>query len=480
MRTLILPLALALVASVHAQSKTVRDLGAVGDGQADDTAVIQKAVDSGMGGIVLPRGVYKLTKTVTIDLDKTGFTSLIGDGTASVLMTGSGPAFHFIGTHEGSAAPSQFKPNVWEKQRMPIVRGIEIVGGHEEADGLEFTGVMELTVTETDIRECRHAIHFTTRNRNLIVSNCHLYKNRGVGVFYDNVNIHQSNIIGCHISYNAGGGIVTRGGNVRNLHIGTCDIESNMSPDTPATANVLIDCTGGSTGEVAITGCTLQHNSKSPGSANIRVLGKGTVSETKTDETKEGHIAITGNVFSDVMVNIHLDHARGVSITGNTFWEGFEHDLLIENSDVVVVGPNDFDRNPRYVVNGNWAEDINGLVFRNCADCKLSGFMVKGVWKKPSAVLLEKCDRFTVNDVSILDCDGIGLHLKDCTNSVVSDCVVSDDRAEKKAALSLKVEGGKDNWIKGNVFANGVDAVKDGTALLEGNRMPRPTGASGK
>jgi hypothetical protein len=52
----------------------------------------------------------------------------------------------------------------------------------------------------------------------------------------------------------------------------------------------------------------------------------------------------------------------------------------------------------------------------------------------------------------------------------VSDCVIRDDRegAEKQAILSLKVDGGKDNWIKGSVLANGVEAAKD-TALLEGN-----------
>ncbi len=461
---------LAFVLSASAQApKTVRDFGAVGDGVADDTAAVQKAIDSGAGDIVFPRGTYRLTSTVRVELDRVGFTSLSSTGTARVIMAGAGPAFHFVGTHGGSADPWQFKANVWEKQRMPIVRGLEITGAHEEADGLEFTGVMQLTVSETHIRDCRHAIHFTTRNRNLIVANCHLYHNRGIGVFYDNVNIHQSNIVGCHISYNAGGGVVTRGGNVRNLHIGTSDIESNMTPDAPATANVLIDCTGGSTGEVAITGCTLQHNSKSPGSANIRVIGRGKMNDNKDEPTQEGHIAITGNVFSDVMVNIHLQHARGVSITGNTFWEGFEHDLLVEDSQAVVVGPNDFDRNPRYAVNGNWAKDLNGLTFLRSADCKLSGFLVKGVWRKDAAVLLEQCDRFTLTDLSILDSDGIGLWMKDCTRTRVSDCVVRDDRPERKATLSLKVEGGSANWIKGSLFTNGIDAAK-GTATLEGNR----------
>jgi hypothetical protein len=82
---------------------------------------------------------------------------------------------------------------------------------------------------------------------------------------------------------------------------------------------------------------------------------------------------------------------------------------------------------------------------------------------------LEKCDRFTISDVSILDCDGIGLWMKDCTRTVVSNCVIRDDREEKKATLSLKVEGGSGNWVKGSVLANGTEASK-ANAVLEGNR----------
>ena len=467
--SIILAVAVYCCAIAGSETKTVRDFGAVGDGKADDTVALMGAVDNG-GSIVLPKGVYRINRPITIDLDKAGFTSLSGDGTARVVMAGAGPAFRFVGTHEGSAAPKDFKENVWERQRMPVVRGIEIVGAHEQADGLEFSGIMELTVCEVNIRDCRHAIHLTQRNRNIVISNCHLYHNRGCGVFYDDVNLHQSNITGSHISYNNGGGVVLRGGDVRNVQIGTCDIESNMAANAPPTANVLIDCTGGSIGEVAITGCTLQHNNQSAGSANIRVMGRGQLSKTKADPTQEGHIAITGNVFSDVKVNIHLDGARGVSISGNTFWEGFEHDLLIENSQSIVIGPNDFDRNPRYVVNGNWSKDLNGLTLRNCSDCKLNGLLVKGVWGKDGAVVLEKCQRCTITDCSILDCDGVGLQLTGCSRCKVSECKIRDDRPEKKSKGSLKVEGGTENWIKGNVLSNGASVAKD-AGIEEGNRQ---------
>jgi hypothetical protein len=466
MKPILFALLITFGFSVHA--KSVRDFGALGDGKSDDTAAIQQAVDSGSGGVEFPKGSYRLTKTITVDLEKVGFTSLVSDGTAKIIMAGSGAAFHFVGNHGGTADPATLKPDVFARQRMPLVRGLEITGDHAEADGIEATGTMQLTVTETTIHELRHAIHLTGRDRNILISACHLYNNRGVGIFFDQVNLHQSNIVGCHISYNAGGGVVTRGGQVRNVQIGTCDIESNMTPDAAPSANILLDSTEGSTDEVAITGCTLQHNSKSAGSANIRVIGKGLTSEKDTTETQEGHIAITGNVMSDVKVNIHLQNARGVSISGNSFWEGFEHDLLIEHSQCIVIGANDFDRNPRYVVNGNWTKDLNGLTFVNCADCKLSGVLVKSVWAKAAAISLEKCDRTTLTDLSILDSDGIGLWMKDCTRCKISDCVIRDDRAEKKMTLSLKVEGGSNNWIKGSILANGADVTKD-AALLEAN-----------
>ena len=97
-----------------AQAGDVRQFGAVGDGTADDTAAIQKAVDSSAGDVQFPRGRYLLTKPIVIDLDRVGYTSISGNGTAQVIMAGPGPAFRFVGTHEGSASPATFKDNVWK------------------------------------------------------------------------------------------------------------------------------------------------------------------------------------------------------------------------------------------------------------------------------------------------------------------------------------------------------------------------------
>ncbi|MCH8923780.1 MAG: lamin tail domain-containing protein, partial [Planctomycetes bacterium] len=80
------------------------------------------------------------------------------------------------------------------------------------------------------------------------------------------------------------------------------------------------------------------------------------------------NVTITGNVLSDVMVNIHLRDCRSVAITGNTLWKGYQHNLLIEGCSNVVIGPNCFDRNPRYGPhNGPVAH--NSLIVRNSEDC---------------------------------------------------------------------------------------------------------------
>src|SRR6478672_4051311 len=109
---------------------TVLDFGAKGDGQADNSAAIQELIDAKVGSIRFPAGTYRITKTLVVNLDKVGFTSFVADGSARLVMAGAGPAIRFGGTHAGSADPASFKPEVWERQRMPVVEGLAITGEH--------------------------------------------------------------------------------------------------------------------------------------------------------------------------------------------------------------------------------------------------------------------------------------------------------------------------------------------------------------
>jgi hypothetical protein len=437
-----------------AESGTAR-IG-VGDGVADDTAAIQRAIQESRSAIRLAPGNYRLTQTIEIDLEKTGFVGIHGDGVARIVMEGSGPAFRLVGTHAGTADPKTVEPQVWDRQRMPLIDGLEIVGQHPEACGIEAAGTMQLTLTRLVIRRTRHAVHLVQRNRNVLIADCHLYENHGVGIYLDNVDLHQINVNACHISYNAQGGIVSLGGNVRNLQVNGCDIESNMSPETPPTANILIDCSRSSSGtaEVAISGCTIQHNSKSKDSANIRILGRGSAI-VPNPSRQWGNVAIVGNVLSDVACNIQLSDCRGVTVQGNTFWMGYQHNLLVEKSSHIVIGPNNFDRNPSYT-HGNASTADNAIVFRQCQDCTLTGLHVSQVLRQPAAILIEDSRRMNISSCTILDSDGVGLLLRQVHQSLVSGCLIADDRQDRPAAASLRIDGGSGNQIFSNALQHGL------------------------
>jgi hypothetical protein len=316
------------------------------------------------------------------------------------------------------------------------------------------------------IRRVLHGVHLIERNRNVTIADCHIYQNDGVGVFLDHVDLHQFNMGSCHVSYNAGGGVVVRGGNVRNIHLGACDIEANMAADTPATANVLIDCTGGSVAEVAITGCTIQHSPVGPESANIRMLGRDDTATTDALRgNRYGNITITGNVLSDVQFNIDLDGVRTATITGNTLWQAYTTSIRVTNSSHVVLGANVLDRNPRY---GSKLPVMENVVFKSCQDCSIAGLHLQGSQHPDAGLLLVDCKRMNVTGCTILDCDGAGLELRGVADSIVSDCLIRDDREGKGGGISLRVTAGLGNLIVDNRLGGKVENLP-GSGRVQGN-----------
>jgi hypothetical protein len=142
-----------------------------------------------------------------------------------------------------------------------------------------------------------------------------------------------------------------------------------------------------------------------------------------------------------------------VTITGNTFWEGYQHDLLVEDSSHIVVTGNNFNRNPRYVVNGSLGAEHNGLAFRRCSETTVAANGISGVFAKPAAVEVTECRRMLINSNSILDSDGSGLLLREVSDSLVSANLIRDDRpldaGEKRPAI--QVHGGTGNSLNSNL-----------------------------
>ena len=167
--------------------------GAAADGLTDDTKAIQHAINDGDGLVELPRGIYRITKPLVIELKECDRTAVVGfGGTAKILMDGEGPAFIVKATHGSTADPTGFRDEEWLRERMPMFSDFEIEGVHPKSQGILIDGVMQPTLKGVLIRKVHHAVHVVNRARNLLIDHCHFYHNRGVGVFLDNVNLHQN------------------------------------------------------------------------------------------------------------------------------------------------------------------------------------------------------------------------------------------------------------------------------------------------
>ena len=428
----------------------------------DMTSELQSQIDGNGGRLLLIEQNYRITSTLEFDLKKLGAAAIKSVGGATIIMDGAGPAIRFTGTHEGTASPKSFKPATWN-ERMPIVTGIEILGAHPEADGIELRQTVAPIVNRVSVRWCRHAIHLSNRNRNVVISDCHLYENSGIGVFLDDVNLHQINVSNSHISYNRAGGIVVRDGNVRNLQVTGCDIEGNMPADeTPTrTANILIDVSGSaddktkSIAEIAITGCTIQHSANYSGSeektqalggANIRLAGKAIYPINS--------VTISGNVISDTTTNVDISYSHDVTVSANTFFAPKPNNLLVANSQRVVVTGNTF--NPRQFARPGT------IRFVNCADCILANSTIHKFATPDGAVILDQCSGFSLTGLLLTDCDS-GIVLTSSKDTIIANCRVARTTTTEP---DLAVDGSSsDIALSGNQFTGTV--VFDGKVIQQ-------------
>ena len=397
----------------------VREFGAVGDGRGDDTEAIQHTVSQGDGMLYFPPGTYRITQSIEVRLAKRGPLSIDGSGgSAKVVMAGPGPAFRLAGTHGGTGDPGSRKSNVASHQRLPTIRNIEVEGAHAEADGFELVETMQSVFEGVMVTRCRHGIHLIKRNRNVLISHCHIYFNTGVGVYLNGVNLHQINVASSHISYNRLGGIRLERSEVRNLQITGNDIEYNNHKSHVAkpepTAEIYIDTTaeGASVNEVTIASNTIQATG-SPGGANIRIM------EKPDSSRPPGLFAVSGN------------------ISGNTFRR----------------------HTPRYGT---------GVRFTGCSDIAFTGCSIldETAESQPdlTALLeLDRCKRINITGSQFLN-GTIGVDGKDCSHVILTGNTLHDTRERPIAKHAIRFTGEGE----GNTAAHNSLGQTSGKAI-EGN-----------
>lgn len=437
----------------------VKEYGAIGDGVTDDTEAIRHCVSMGDGSLTFPRGDYAISSTIEIQLDETGRVGIDGsNGTAKIVMKGEGPAIRVIGTHGGTGDPTSAQPNVWANQRMVTLRNIEITGEHEAADGVELIETMQSTFDGVLIRQVHNGIRLHKRNRNVLISDSHIYHNTGVGVYLDEENLHQINISGNHISYNRRGGIRIEGSEIRNLQITGNDIEYNnfrvFGAEPEAVAEIYIDTTAerASVNEVTIASNTIQAT-VSEGGSNIRII------EERNASRPPGLWAISGNIIGSQQNNVHLTGCYGVTISGNCIYSGENRNLLLNDCQQISITGNVFRRHtPRMNC---------GVRLEKSKECVISGCTIHDEsedGQASGASLLEilDCSRITITGCQLLNGVPYGLHVQSSSKVNFTGCIVDEDRLPDPSRRSIRFEGnGERNQIADSTIGSPMDISGD-------------------
>lgn len=453
----------------------VRSFGAVGNGTIDDTEAIRHAVNGGDGVLYFPPGEYIISDTIEIPLATAGPLGITGaHGTTRILMKGAGPAFRLIGTHGGTGDPDSASVSVNYIERMPVISDIEVVGENPMADGFECILTKQAVFQRVLIRQVRHGIHLVKRNRNVLISDCHIYHNTGVGIFMDGVNLHQINICDSHISYNRLGGIRIEESEVRNLQITGNDIEYNNhkqhGTDPEPTAEIYIDTSaeGASVCEVTIASNTIQAT-VSEGGSNIKIIDNrhGAMHELMPEVGRPpGLWTITGNVIGNQQVSVHLIGCYGIILSGNTIYSSEQQNLLLEECSQIISSGNLFRRHTPALGTGVKIKDCHTI---NVNGCTFHDEHPEG--QQSGLPLLDVTDSNLVNISGCQVTNGVpeGISLNNVSDTNISGCTITDLRDVPKMKHAVAFRGkGTGNVMSGNILKNAVEdnlLVEDGTQV---------------
>ncbi|HJN11749.1 MAG TPA: right-handed parallel beta-helix repeat-containing protein [Pirellulaceae bacterium] len=415
---------------------SAKEFGAIGDGQADDTAAIQHAINDGEGVVEFPKGIYRITRSLQLDTTRHGYLGLRGaQGTARLVMTSPGPAVVIRGDHQGTATPSTVAAHTWDGERFPVVSGLEIVGEHPETDGIMFIRTMQATLQNILVRKCRNGVVLSERNRNFVISSSHIYDCHDTGLLFDKCNLHQVIIHGNHISYCRRAGIRQSDGDVHNIQITGNDIEYNSGSDTDVSGEIVLEAPKGVISEYTIAGNTLQATLGARG-ANVLVLGK-----TETPASSVRLIAITGNVLGSRDRNVVVHNGMSVNVTGNTIYGGQTLNVAFKNCHQSLVGSNTIASRP-----ASWAStSADGLLMEDCNACTLIGNIHNGC-RFGDALLGGSITVRNSRNISISGCqiNNSAVRGIDISNSVqcrISDNSLHNDGTNESLRQAIRIAG---------------------------------------
>lgn len=289
----------------------VREFGAVGDGQTDDTKAIQTAIDTA-AFVRIPAGVYRVGRLML-----RGNLTLMGDGAASVLQGRPGTTL----LQALSASPGAFIDNI-ELQGLRLSGAVTQAGFSEHVHLLSAAGVRNLLIEgvqfvgfQGDGLYLGANIDNTRHNEDVRVVNC----------TFDGVDRNNRNCISVIDGDNVQvRGCVFRRSSRRDMP-GFIDVEPNDAANVVRNIHILGNHFEDTHGAVAAIGIVIlkprlkvapetfviSHNTFD---TNLRMLAV----RVSADHTNRLDLVVTGNAGRVASLGDFYPVLRGASFSGNT------------------------------------------------------------------------------------------------------------------------------------------------------------------
>jgi len=169
------------------ESVSVKDFGAIGDGITDDTAAIQASLDSlgGLGRLVFPSGVYKLTDTLLVTYTSTLLgVEIEGAGIATKLAYSGAtnkPIIKVIGTAGAGHYANTAIRNLYLRSDLAVGSGVVGIAIGEPLD-IPLGGVGNVTITGNTIIGMAYGIQLAYESDEIYITNNHLFGYSEVGI----------------------------------------------------------------------------------------------------------------------------------------------------------------------------------------------------------------------------------------------------------------------------------------------------------
>lgn len=193
-----------LIASSDATQRMKDTADAVCSGEDDHITINEAITEHSDTPFILEFVGTGFNVSGTINIDVSVVRGIIGNNANFTTDADEIVFYVFGGLTSGSASPLNSNTDSIKVPEMnPFVRNLRVRSTEDSfiGTGMRVRHTFGITVSQCHFYDLKHGLEFYQRSRNPIVYANHIYNCSGYGLYLNNPEIHQFNIIGNHISY---------------------------------------------------------------------------------------------------------------------------------------------------------------------------------------------------------------------------------------------------------------------------------------